>query len=36
VEAVWGPASRFTVHMALYTQSGHLIALRRMTAMSPQ
>ena len=34
-EAVWGPASRFTGHLARYTQSGHLIVLQRMTARSP-
>lgn len=26
--------SRFTVHMALYTQSRHLIGLRRMTELN--
>jgi hypothetical protein len=34
-EAVWGPASRFTGHLARFTQSRHLIALQRMAAMSP-
>ena len=36
VEAVWGPASRFTRHLAHYTQSRHLIGLRRMAARSPK
>ena len=34
-EAVWGYASKFTGHLARYTQSGYLIGLRRMTAQSP-
>ena len=35
-EAVWGPASRFTGHLAHYTQSRHLIALQRIAAQSPK